>query len=388
MKKKKSGISLIVLVITIIVIIILAVAVILSIANNNPIQNSKEAKFKSDLKSIEEELELVKSSNYAENKGASYNNKDGSEISLNNLSAAQKYQDKLVINEGELKYLTSKLSTEEIEWAKELGIEAGGIVLKDGENGIKIKNGTINTEDWLDSDSGDPSKTLPKELENTELIIPNNVTKIPDFTFYACDLKSIKLPNTITSIGDGAFGQCSSLTSVNIPNSVTSWGYEIFKGTKITSIVIPDGIKYLGNDVFSGCKELKNVVLPDSLESISGFSGCTSLTNITIPSSVTSIGSGAFGGCTGIKSIIIPEGVKTIGDSAFSDTGLESITIPSSVTRVGACAFYNNSSLTSMVIEGEPRFKQSEIEGVNDPPGWEIDASKVAITGTGYIAGE
>ena len=91
---KKSGISLIVLVITIIVIIILAVAVILSIANNNPIENANKAKFQNDLKSIQEELELVKSSNYAENKGASYNNKDGSEITITNLSSAQKYNTK------------------------------------------------------------------------------------------------------------------------------------------------------------------------------------------------------------------------------------------------------------------------------------------------------
>ena len=253
---KKRGISLIVLVIIIIIIIILAVAVILSIANNN---------------------------------------KDGSEISLNNLSAAQKHQDKLVINEGELKYLTSKLSTEEIEWAKELGIEAGGIVLKDGENGIKIKNGTINTEDWLDSDSGDPSKTLPKELENTELIIPNNVTKIPDFTFYACDLKSIKLPNTITNIRRGAFSS-TPLESIKIPDSVTS----------------------IGKEAFALCVQLKSIVIPNGITSIEENTFASSgLENVKLPNSVTSIGSGAFANCAQLKSIVIPNSVTSVGIYAF-----------------------------------------------------------------------
>ena len=74
---KKRGISLIVLVITIIVIIILAVAVIFSIANNNPIENAKEARFRNDVKTMQEELELLKASNYAKNNGASYDNPDG-----------------------------------------------------------------------------------------------------------------------------------------------------------------------------------------------------------------------------------------------------------------------------------------------------------------------
>ena len=94
----KSGISLIVLVITIVVIIILAVAVILSIANNNPIENAKEARFKSDVKTMQEELELLKASNYAKNNGASYNDPTtGNQIGLSDLKSSTKYQNKFEV---------------------------------------------------------------------------------------------------------------------------------------------------------------------------------------------------------------------------------------------------------------------------------------------------
>ena len=124
----KQGISLIVLVITIIVIIILAVAVILSIANNNPIENAKEARFKNDVKAMQEELELLKASNYASNNGASYKNKDGSDITIGQLQSAGKYQDDFEVKEGEL-YIKIKnnLTDKEKEVADKLGVLKGVI---------------------------------------------------------------------------------------------------------------------------------------------------------------------------------------------------------------------------------------------------------------------
>ena len=119
MKKQKSGISLIVLVITIIVIIILAVTVILSIANNNPIENAKEAKFKNDLKTIQEELTLKQASNYVEEHA---NNKTPSEITIDDLASAANYKDKLTIKDGKL-CVTSNASEEERKVAKDLGLE-------------------------------------------------------------------------------------------------------------------------------------------------------------------------------------------------------------------------------------------------------------------------
>ena len=130
MKKQKSGVSLIVLVITIIVIIILAVAVILSIANNNPIENAKEARIKSDLKAIEEELTLKQASNYVDEHA---NNKTPSEITIKDLASAANYEDKLTIKDGKL-CVTSNASEEERKVAKDLGMEViKSITLKVGD---------------------------------------------------------------------------------------------------------------------------------------------------------------------------------------------------------------------------------------------------------------
>ena len=133
MRKEKKGISLIVLVITIIVIIILAVAVILSIANNNPIENAKEARFKNDVKTMQEELELLKASKYAENNGEGYG-----KIEIGDLKSATNYQEKFAVKDGELKYIAEKLTDEEKTWVSASGVTEQ-IILKMGRE-ITYKN--------------------------------------------------------------------------------------------------------------------------------------------------------------------------------------------------------------------------------------------------------
>ena len=130
---EKKGISLIVLVITIIVIIILAVAVILSIANNNPIENAKEARFKNDVKTMQEELELLKASKYAENNGEGYG-----KIEIGDLKSATNYQEKFAVKDGELKYIAEKLTDEEKTWVSASGVTEQ-IILKMGRE-ITYKN--------------------------------------------------------------------------------------------------------------------------------------------------------------------------------------------------------------------------------------------------------
>ena len=134
----KKGISLIVLVITIIVIIILAVAVILSIANNNPIENAKEARFKNDVKTMQEELELLKASNYAKNNGASYNDPTtGDPIELSDLKSSTNYTDDFLVKDGVL-YIKSgnKLTEKEQKWADELGVLKGVEVISKTESKV------------------------------------------------------------------------------------------------------------------------------------------------------------------------------------------------------------------------------------------------------------
>ena len=149
------------------------------------------------------------------------------------------------------------------------------------------------------------------------------VTSIGGSAFSGCSsLTSITIPSSVTSIGDSAFSGCRSLTSITIPNSVTSIGREAFNSCRIETATMPttaissipktylktvviNGGESIGERAFYNCTSLTSVTIPSSVMSIGGsaFSGCTSLTSIEIPNSVTSIGYGAFYDCSSLKTI-------------------------------------------------------------------------------------
>ena len=228
-----------------------------------------------------------------------------------------------------------------------------------------------------------------KNIKN--VIINNGVTSIGNFAFSDCtSLTNITIPNSVTSIGVDAFYYCTSLTNITIPNSVTSIGGKAFVFCRsLTSITISDSVTSIGGDAFGSCESLTSInvdsnnekymsdngvlytkdkktliqypskkegteyLILQGVESIgeSAFNECTGLTNITIPDSVTSIGNFAFCECTSLTRIIIPDSVTSIGNFAFSYcTSLTSITISNSVTSIGKYAFKYCSNLTSITI--------------------------------------
>ncbi len=194
----------------------------------------------------------------------------------------------------------------------------------------------------------------------TSVTIPNSVTSIGTYAFQGCSsLSSVTIPNNVTSIEAGAFSGCSSLTSVTIPNGVTSIGGTAFSGcSSLTSVTIPNSVTSIGGTAFSGCSSLTSITLPDSIKNIKywTFESCSSLTSITIPNSVTYIDYNAFRGCSSLTSVTIGESVSEIGNSAFENcTSLTSITIGESVSKIGYSAFSGCSSLTSITIPNSIR---------------------------------
>jgi serine/threonine protein kinase len=226
-------------------------------------------------------------------------------------------------------------------------------------------------------------------------VIPDSVTSIDNWAFKDCtSLESVVIPNSVTSIGNSTFGDCKSLESVVIPNSVTSIGDGAFKDcSSLKSVVIPDSVTSIGDGAFKDCSSLKSVVIPDSVTSIGGgvFSGCKSLESITIPDLVRSIVDWAFPSDipikivgdnfyiyqnllidrkramvlqylkSDIKSVTIPDSVTNIGDRAFYGCkSLESIVIPDSVTSIGDGAFDQCHSLRSIIIPKgtRPKFEK------------------------------
>ena len=164
----------------------------------------------------------------------------------------------------------------------------------------------------------------------------------------------VYIPDSVTSIGAGAFSDCELMERVTIPDSVTSIGAAAFRGCdELTSVSIPNGVRSIENSTFSGCRGLTGVNIPDSVTSIGvkAFDGCISLTSMNIPDSVTSIGERAFSRCTGLSSVSIGNGVKSIGDGAFLNGGrLTSVSIGNSVTSIGSAAFSGCTGLTSVTI--------------------------------------
>ena len=187
--------------------------------------------------------------------------------------------------------------------------------------------------------------------------IPNSVTSIGNYAFYNCsELTSVTIPNSVTSIGNYAFRNCSGLTSVTIPNSVTSIGNYAFRNCSgLTSVTIGNSVTSIGANAFCNCSGLTSVTIPNSVTSIGGdaFYDCSRLTSVTIPNSVTSIGANAFCNCSGLTSVTIGNSVTSIGQRAFYNCrGLTSVTIGNSVTSIGENAFYNCSELTSIYCQG------------------------------------
>ena len=194
-----------------------------------------------------------------------------------------------------------------------------------------------------------------------DLVIPEvldgyTIVSIGEKAFSQCaSLTSVTIPDSVISIGNSAFYDCSDLTSVTIPDSVISIGKGAFSGCSgLTSVTIPDSVTSIGNFAFFYCSSLISITIPNSVTSISdsAFCGCSSLTNVAIPDSVTSIGNSAFYGCSSLTSVTIPNGVTSIGYSAFRGChGLSSVTIPNSVTSIDNSAFYECNS--SLIIYGK-----------------------------------
>ena len=207
----------------------------------------------------------------------------------------------------------------------------------------------------------------------TSLVIPESVTSIGDYAFVGCDsLTDIVIPDRVTRIGEFAFGGCESLTDIVLPEGVTSIGGSAFKNCiSLTDIVIPDSVTSIGNGTFWDCSSLSKIVLPEGVTSIGerAFDGCRSLTDIVLPDCVTSVGEYAFHYCFSLTGIVIPDSVTSIGGGAFCGCwSLSSLVIPDSVTLIGSGAFYDCKSLKSLVIpDSVTSIGNESLRGCNFP---------------------
>lgn len=179
------------------------------------------------------------------------------------------------------------------------------------------------------------------------VVLPNNLTEIPDYCFQACNNLSdtnLYLPAKLNRIGELAFAACGKIQSFDFPEGIKSIGDSAFASAGLTDVKIPDTVTVLGEGVFESCKSLTSAELPSQLTRLGAlsFAYCDSLTSVKLPK-VTSIGDNCFQEC---RKLWFPNGLpdtlKTIGVAAFADcTRLSDIVIPKTVDSIGHSAFYN-----------------------------------------------
>ena len=195
--------------------------------------------------------------------------------------------------------------------------------------------------------------------------IPAGITEIGDFAFGGCpNLKAINVeadnsnycsvdgvlfnkdktalmqypigkedaaytvPDTVTSILEGAFCYAESLTDITLPDFLTTIEEDAFSGTKIKSITIPDTVTKIDSWAFGECEDLTSVIIPDSVTEIGSyaFEYCSSLADVTLSDSLKNIGECAFADCPLLTDITIPASVTNVGYGVFEGSGLKSAT--------------------------------------------------------------
>ena len=254
-------------------------------------------------------------------------------------------------------------------------------------------NSWLGYEDYLYSYSG--VVNIPSSVTYNNKTYP--VVGINMGAFYGCNVTSVSIPNSVTSIGSAAFMNCTQLTSITIPDITEIWDHVFHGCSRLTSITIPNTVTVIGQWAFADCTSLTSIHIPSGVTEIqeATLMGCENLTEITvasdnpyydsredcnaiiytesnmlisgcnstvIPSSVEEIGVCAFSGL-GITEVTIPEGVTTIDPWAFENCKrLTTVTIPYSINFMGMEAFSNCSSLTDVYSYIDPSNPDSYVD--------------------------
>lgn len=224
--------------------------------------------------------------------------------------------------------------------------ESGALFLcPEGRTGeVTIPEGTRKIDDWAFSSCG-----------VTSVVVPEGVEYLGWDAFAYCEeLKSVKLPSTLTEIDGGAFKGCLSLETLEIPETVTEIGSSVFDETPfLEKLRAKDPLVVINNILVDGQTAKGEVVIPDGVVKISGhafeveYSENPNITKVTIPDSVTEIGECAFSGCVNLAEAKLPKGITEIPIQTFANCkSLKSVDIPNGVELIASSAFEDCAELT------------------------------------------
>ncbi len=229
------------------------------------------------------------------------------------------------------------------------GLFPSDIVVEDGNSVFRVIDGLlINTE---------TQELVLSEMGVKDVVIPDVVKKITKDAFYDRNLKTVKFPCSLQSIGNYAFAKCENLTSVDLPDSLTQLeegafafcsalenvrlsqklemiGMHAFHACPISTIEIPSSVSEIGGWAFFDCKELQRISLSIGVKTIgqSAFCNCKQLKSINFPEGLESIGEQAFCGCDSLKQVILTDSLQLIANKAFWGCKLTVLRIPEKLT--------------------------------------------------------
>lgn len=191
-----------------------------------------------------------------------------------------------------------------------------------------------------------------KTLEVKKATVASGITRIDRYSFHGCEnMKSISLPNTLTSIGRGAFSD-TGLTSIKLPYGLKILEGRAFYRNKFTSVEIPDSVTEIGEGAFSYSTTLESVSIPGSVKIMGdeAFSGNKKLRKVTMGNGLVKIGRNAFSG-SGLTAIVFPDGVKVIDEFAFAFcSNLRNVTLPKNLQKIRHSAFGFCPKLSTVTI--------------------------------------
>lgn len=240
-------------------------------------------------------------------------------------------------------------STGKIIQYKQPYIERGeNLVIPDTIEGVPVKEIDASAFKFSEFNSIKMPNTITKigagafsESKATSVQLSTNLKSIEGSAFSGCNLTSISLPNTLKEIGRGAF-YGNKLSSISIPDSVTTVGDAAFRDNELTSVKLSKNLTRLSEDCFFSNK-LKSIEIPGSIKTIGAncFLYNKELESVTFESGLERVERQAFRYLK-VKSVELPDTVEYIGEHAFANNHISNLKLSKNITELGTGAFRDN----------------------------------------------